>query len=802
MFRPIRKIHVIGSTFFLMLFIVPLMARTLHAGPAITDCNQNGIEDAEDIAQGTSLDCNSNNQPDECDIGGAGGTVDQWASWVIDFSSQYSSGDWSAQQTLGPPDTFDYGDYATAWTSANYNGTLEFVTVGFDMPVFSDGVTVRETYGNGFVYQVDLIDLDQDVHTVWAGIDSSLPESPVDFRIDWPRTDYVVIGVTIHVDTGHDMNAWEEIDAIQHHGAQVISFDCNTNAIPDECDIGGGTSTDLNANDRPDDCDPDCNYNGLPDDYELETGTPDVNYNGLPDDCDPDCNNNDIPDEIDVAPPVAMGINRIPDEFEPAGTLDWSTACDDCDSGIVSLPFPILLQGETFVSFVQSSNGYVELLRSTDSASGASYGPVAELVEGPQANTFLLAAYDDLDSSFGGQFGYRFEADRVVFHWYTETYCDDDDGIYNEFEVSIDGDGRVQWNIAQADYSCHNYNLFSGLYLGQPHFRLFAAASESMPPHTSYEFTGDPLPGRQSADIDYNGIPDECDPDCNSNGTLDSLDILGAVPPGFTEVPFAFEVPGFHWIDSDDDSASGVVPLPFAVTLGAENYIAAQQNSNGHIELLRTGDTPYNQSYSAIGDLISYDGGIGGPTHTYLLAAFDDLTSYYFGYYGYRLAGDRVEFVWRTETYCDDEDYLLNDFKITVFPDGTVRYDFGQAHYACHGYDLFSGVYLGYGEEYLYELVSYDIPEYASWIFRATEFVGGDSTDQNANGVPDECDAGQCDDDGDIDLDDYAAIDPCLTGPPSGGIPVDCQCLDSDFDDDVDLKDVAAVCNNMTIPVP
>ncbi len=34
----------------------------------ITDCNSNGIDDAEDIASGTSQDCNNNAVPDECDI--------------------------------------------------------------------------------------------------------------------------------------------------------------------------------------------------------------------------------------------------------------------------------------------------------------------------------------------------------------------------------------------------------------------------------------------------------------------------------------------------------------------------------------------------------------------------------------------------------------------------------------------------------------------------------------------------------------------------------------------------------------
>jgi hypothetical protein len=36
--------------------------------PGPTDCNNNGIDDAQDIADGTSMDCNENGRPDECDI--------------------------------------------------------------------------------------------------------------------------------------------------------------------------------------------------------------------------------------------------------------------------------------------------------------------------------------------------------------------------------------------------------------------------------------------------------------------------------------------------------------------------------------------------------------------------------------------------------------------------------------------------------------------------------------------------------------------------------------------------------------
>jgi hypothetical protein len=50
---------------------------------------------------------------------------------------------------------------------------------------------------------------------------------------------------------------------------------------------------------------------------------------------------------------------------------------------------------------------------------------------------------------------------------------------------------------------------------------------------------------------------------------------------------------------------------------------------------------------------------------------------------------------------------------------------------------------------------------------------------------------GDCDGDGDVDLDDYALFAGCLSGP-QGGITADCGCFDDDRDLDVDLLDFVA----------
>jgi hypothetical protein len=144
--------------------------------------------------------------------------VTEYASSVLGFSSQYSSSFWSAAQALGAPNTTGYGDITTSWAPSSANGTFEFISVGFTTPIYSDGVTIRETDGNGFVYKVDVIDTANISHTVWTGADPTLPGGPVNFLVSFPLTSYLVKGVTVYSDTNHDRSAWEEIDSIELRG--------------------------------------------------------------------------------------------------------------------------------------------------------------------------------------------------------------------------------------------------------------------------------------------------------------------------------------------------------------------------------------------------------------------------------------------------------------------------------------------------------------------------------------------------------------------------------------------------------
>lgn len=142
----------------------------------------------------------------------------QYASTVINFSTQYNGTTWAAAQVLGAPDRPTYGDIAGAWAPLPQNGSLEFISVGFGTAVYANGATIREVYGNGFVYQVDVIDTQGGLHTVWSGVDGSAPGTPVDFALTWNTTSFLVTGLKVYTDTNHNMGAWEEIDSIQLAG--------------------------------------------------------------------------------------------------------------------------------------------------------------------------------------------------------------------------------------------------------------------------------------------------------------------------------------------------------------------------------------------------------------------------------------------------------------------------------------------------------------------------------------------------------------------------------------------------------
>ncbi len=148
--------------------------------------------------------------------------LDQWANNVINFSTQYSTTNWSAKQTLKAPNTFTYGDINTAWTTSTPDASAEYISVGFLTPVYASGATIRETFGYGFVVGIDAIDSAGVTHTVWSGVDNSVPNQINDFSVTWPMTSYLVTGLKVRTNNALH-SGYEEIDAIQLRGIESLS---------------------------------------------------------------------------------------------------------------------------------------------------------------------------------------------------------------------------------------------------------------------------------------------------------------------------------------------------------------------------------------------------------------------------------------------------------------------------------------------------------------------------------------------------------------------------------------------------
>ncbi|CAF1543783.1 unnamed protein product, partial [Rotaria sordida] len=79
---------------------------------------------------------------------------EQWASCVLQFSSQYNDSTWSANQVIGPPKVYPrHGDIVGAWAQGN-RAPDEFIIVGFERAVYPEQIDIYETYNPGAVIRV------------------------------------------------------------------------------------------------------------------------------------------------------------------------------------------------------------------------------------------------------------------------------------------------------------------------------------------------------------------------------------------------------------------------------------------------------------------------------------------------------------------------------------------------------------------------------------------------------------------------------------------------------------------------
>jgi|GEM_PF-1833165 len=226
------------------------------------DCNTNMEDDADDIASGTSTDCNANSIPDECE--NLADCNENGVPDICDVDPSDPDGNGSSSDDCNgnmTPDECEIDENSTA------PGGPFFCTNNCDPDCNNNGVpdecdiddgTSEDCNQNGVPDECDIFDgTSPDCNS------NGIPdECEIDMNSLAPNGPYFCIA--------------------------NCAADCNTNGIPDECDID---PTDPDGNGE---VSADCQPNGIPDECDVATGDPDGNGevsedtdgNGIPDECE------------------------------------------------------------------------------------------------------------------------------------------------------------------------------------------------------------------------------------------------------------------------------------------------------------------------------------------------------------------------------------------------------------------------------------------------------------------------------------------------------------------------------------
>ena len=140
-------------------------------------------------------------------------TTVQWASRVIDYSSEISELQGSAKQVLGKPNVLPAGgDNPSAWSPFNPN-TVEFVKVQFDLEMPIEQIAIGETFNPGAIREVFLYDDDDNEYSVFKQTPGPVSELHRMFRIFLDKTPYNVKAVKVVID-GKSVDGFTAIDCI------------------------------------------------------------------------------------------------------------------------------------------------------------------------------------------------------------------------------------------------------------------------------------------------------------------------------------------------------------------------------------------------------------------------------------------------------------------------------------------------------------------------------------------------------------------------------------------------------------
>ncbi|MDN5204003.1 OmpA family protein [Fulvivirgaceae bacterium BMA10] len=137
----------------------------------------------------------------------------QWASTVIEFSSELTSVQFSANQVLGKPNALPAGgENPSAWTPDKPDRE-EFIKVGFEKPMHIEQIAVGESFNPSAIKDVYAYDAEDNEHLMFTLSPSAKPIKGRMLTIYFDRTDFEVHAIKLVFD-GAAVDGYFSIDAI------------------------------------------------------------------------------------------------------------------------------------------------------------------------------------------------------------------------------------------------------------------------------------------------------------------------------------------------------------------------------------------------------------------------------------------------------------------------------------------------------------------------------------------------------------------------------------------------------------
>ena len=352
---------------------------------------------------------------------------------------------------------------------------------------------------------------------------------------------------------------------------------------------------------------------------------------------------------------------------------------------IYKLPFVFPFMNRSIVNISVNTNGLIELLEEGETPyEEDDYGTHED---GDHINNMdaIFASNDDLETEDGYLAVFNF-GDKVVIEWYGSTYSDYDSSTNPvHFQVVLYENGTIEWNFKKMEFSSYDHDMFSGAYAKEENVEFIAgyAINET----SSYKANLSTMPSDTNiSEVAFRwtniGIPQDA-----SNGEV--IDDYG------------------NYVMHEDDGYF-IYKLPFVFPFMNRSIVNISVNTNGLIELLEEGETPYEED-----DYGTHEDGDHINNMDAIFASNDDLETED-GYLAVFNFGDKVVIEWYGSTYSDyDSSTNPVHFQVVLYENGTIEWNFKKMEFSSYDHDMFSGAYAK--EESVEFIVGYAINETSSY---------------------------------------------------------------------------------------